>query len=321
MPRVIIDTDAGVDDALALLLALRSPELDVAAITTVSGNAPVHHCIANVRRVLDVLGGPAPLLFQGESAPISRPLFTAPEVHGEDGLGGASLLREADGSPRYPEAPVPVSPHPAWEALVEMGRAEGPALTLIALGPLTNVARAIERDAAAVRAYRRIVIMGGACRVSGNTSAVAEFNIYVDPEAAQRVLQLGAPITLVPLDVTERAVLRGDQLGELAPAPRVARFVEDITAAYMRYHAQADGLAGCFLHDPLAVGAVLWPDLLGARPLRVDVETQGTLTRGMTVADFRPGRGACRPPNADVCLEVNAGEFVRRFLAHLATPA
>jgi purine nucleosidase len=308
---VVIDTDPGVDDALALLLAGAAAEVDVLAVTTVGGNVSLRRATENARRILPVAwsGRAAPSLHRGRTVAGA----TLEKVHGADGLGAVTSRKEEGGTLLYPSA-VPVSAVAAPEAILSHAAARPGEITLIALGPLTNVAAALRRDRSRFRQLRRLVVMGGAFRVAGNATPVAEFNVFTDPEAAQAVCDSGVPQTWVPLDVTHRCVLRRDRLEALPDRPRT-RFAQQITGLMMEHHALGYDELACFLHDPLAIGAVLWPELLRAFPLRIDVETGGEHTRGMTVADFRPpAYRACAPPNADVCLEVDAETFVARFL-------
>lgn len=319
MPRpVLIDTDPGVDDALALLLAGASPELDVLAVTTVGGNIPVEVATDNARRIVPLAwsSGARPPIYSG----LGGGGETAEAVHGIDGLGGAAGIAGADGLPLYRPA-APLEPRGAVEAILGAVESRPGEVTLVTLGPLTNVAAALREAPEVMRGLREIVVMGGAFREAGNTGPVAEFNIFVDPPAAQAVCDSGLPLRWVPLDVTHRCVLRRGEL-EALPRTRRTRFMRDALKWYMDYHHQGFGEHAAFLHDPLAIGAVLWPDLLQWTPLRVDVETEGRLTRGMTVADFRPPayQRAGIPPNAEVALQVDAPSFLRRFLDRVARP-
>jgi purine nucleosidase len=312
---VVIDTDPGVDDALALLLAAASPELNVLAITTVAGNVTLDRATENARRIAAVAweGREAPPIYRGRIGGDE----TAEEVHGIDGLGGAATLVDAEGDPHYP-ATIPLSSGDAVTALISLIEAHPGEITLITLGPLTNLAEAIREAPRVMTRVHEVVVMGGAFREGGNTTAVAEFNIYVDPASAQLVCDSGLPIRWVPLDVTHRCKLTRQDLDRL-PDTRRTRFVRHALDWYMQYHYQGFGEMAAFLHDPLAVGAAIWPELLRTRKLRVDVETSGAHTRGMTVADFRPiPHQHETPPNAQVALEVDSDEFVRRFLARLA---
>lgn len=319
MRRVIIDTDPGIDDALALFLALKSPELRVEAITTVAGNVPVEDCTRNVFILLELLNrGPRPVVAQGAARPLERDLRTAVDVHGSDGLGGLSGYRNPDGLPRYPEPQVSLAPVGAADLILELVDRYSGEITLITLGPLTNVAQALLRDRETMRKVGRVVSMGGAILVPGNTSATGEFNIATDPEAAQIVFASGLPITLIPLDVTERVRLSGDALRTwvepLADVP--AQFLLDCTAHLIAFSEKWEGFAGITLHDPLTVGVVLDQDLVKTQRYHVQVETRGDITTGMTVADRRLFR-AEGTPNVEVALEADAERFLSLFMERL----
>ncbi|HEU5393357.1 MAG TPA: nucleoside hydrolase [Candidatus Methylomirabilis sp.] len=308
---VVIDTDPGVDDALALCLALRSPELRVEAITTVAGNVPVEQATRNALRILDLLRPTRrPVIGQGASEPLKRSLQTAAEVHGGDGLGGATTLLEPDGRPRYPDPPIGPDRTDAPDLLAEMAERFGARLTIITLGPLTNLALALRGHGALLRKVGRVVTMGGALRVPGNVTPVAEFNVWVDPEAAAEVLEAGLPLRLVGLDVTHQVRLGP---GDLLPsADPVARFIRDITPHALAFSEAAEG-GGMPLHDPLAVAAAADPTLCTWEAHPVRVETRGELTTGMMVADLRLGRGSRSGPACEVAVAVEA-ERARRFV-------
>lgn len=303
MPRpAILDVDTGVDDALAIMLALRSPELQVAGILTVSGNVHVSRCTANTLTVLDILGAPPIPVAVGASAPLARPGVSAEYVHGTDGLGGIAG--------RFPASRRNATAD-AVGFLLEAIRRQPGQLTLIATAPLTNIALAIEKDAQTMRRLRALIVMGGAIRVPGNVGPVSEFNFAVDPEAAAIVLQAGLPLTLVPLDVTERTVLTREGLQGVAPAGMLHAVVEAMVAGTMAFHRSQGDREGIVMHDPLAVGVAVDPSLVRREPMAVAVETRGTLTAGMAVADLR--RQCCSAPTADVCVEVEANRFLHLF--------
>lgn len=314
MPRrVILDTDTGVDDALAILLAMRSPELSVEAVTGVCGNTPLDHCIRNIHITLDVLDAQvAPVVSRGEDRPLVRELAFAGDIHGIDGLGEVTRLVNADGSRIYPEPACRVSPVHAVDLILESAERYSDEVTLIAVGPLTNVARAIMKDPDRMRGLREIIIMGGAFETRGNVSPVAEFNIHADPHAAQIVCDSGIPLLFVPLDVTRQALLDAELINRYAEEGGArATFVRDCTARYVAFHRRNRGVNGCFLHDPLAVAVAIWEDLVTLVPARVDVETAGDLTTGMTVADLRSQSGS--EPNARVCTALDVREFTTLF--------
>lgn len=315
--RIVIDTDAGVDDALAIIFAMRSPELQVEAITTVSGNVHVDLCTENVLRILDILQPDRmPIVARGEPVPLVRQPFAAPEVHGYDGLGGLHTLMDETGNLKYPcPAASPIST-PAVELLLQIADESPDEITLVAIGPLTNVAKAIIADPERMRKYAQIVIMGGAFRTYGNTTATSEFNIYVDPHAAQVVVESGIPLIFVPLDVTEQVCLdMGHVVREIHPlGTRLSQFLSDLTRRYVEYHLATEGFPGCYMHDPVAVGVAIDESLVGMQEGHVEIETEGVAATGMTVCDFRPNPVIPRPPNARICLEVDANRFLRFFL-------
>ena len=295
MPPVLIDTDPGVDDALALLQAWGTPSLAVEVITTVAGNVPVASGTLNVFRLLALRDPrPAPIVGEGAAAPLARALRTATDYHGEDGLGDLG------------DWPA-VSPRPAGEGAVALmlaaARRHGAQLTLIALGPLTNLALAVAADAALMRRVGRVVAMGGAVDVRGNVTPEAEFNIHVDPEAAAAVLSAGLALDLVPLDATRQAVLERAVLHaalERAPA-RLAERVRRFTAPSFG----ADGTRGLTLHDPLAVGVAADPSLATWEAVRLEVGAEGQTRR------------AAGAPNVRMAHTVDTRRFVQTFLEAL----
>lgn len=309
----MLDVDTGIDDALAIIMALRSPELKVEAIATVSGNAPVEECLANTLLVLELLECDVPVA-RGAERPLSNRPFSAPEVHGADGLGGARA--------RWKRSSRRAVSEPAWELLLELTERYRGEIVLITLGPQTNLALALERDPSLAARLKGLISMGGAFRAYGNTTTVAEFNMYVDPEAAKMVLASGLRPTFVPLDVTESVRFTRRQLERQSAARRdkISRFVLDILPHYMAYHKAAEGFDGCYLHDPMAVSLAIAPDMFETIPARVDIETRGELTRGMTVARLPlGGRGASAPTeaNAEVALRVDARRFLALFRSRI----
>ena len=294
---VVIDTDPGVDDALALLLAWGSPEIAVHALTTLAGNVPLVAASANACRLVALVRPtPSPLIAAGAAAPLGRPLRTATYYHGDDGLGDVD---------NWPPSIASIAARGATEVIVEAARRLGSDLTLIALGPLTNLALALEADSAALRSVGRVVVMGGAIAVPGNATPTAEFNIHVDPEAAARVFAAGLSLDLVPLDATQQVVLtRARLLQALVHAPPV---LADHVAAFTRRSFEAEtarGRTGMILHDPLAVGAALG-EFVEWEPMRLTVEADGRTRR-------LPGLANCR-----VAVRVHAEAFLNVFLDRL----
>jgi len=315
--RAIIDTDPGVDDVLALLLALRSPELEVKAITTVNGNVALEQATKNAALVLDLLGPePRPILARGAAQPLGKGFIRARSVHGSDGLGELNRFKNPNGTPRYRFPQLPQDIPDATEVLLDLLGQHPEELTLITLGPLTNLAEALQADKRRVMGLREVVIMGGAIRIPGNVTPGAEFNISVDPYAAQRVFQSGLPIKLIPLDVTERVCLDSTKVKDLAqamPEP-LGTFLNDVTEKAMEYMREVRGKAAILLHDPLAVGVAVDPTIVTATSLHVDVETHDGITRGMTLADLRPIRDDLKQsPNLRAALEVASERFLSFF--------
>ncbi len=287
--KIIIDTDPGQDDAVAILLALASPEeIEVLGITTVAGNVPLHLTTRNARIVCELAGRPDTRIFAGCDAPLARPLVTAEHVHGKTGLDG----------PVLPEPTMPVADRHAVDFIIDTLRAEAPgSVTLCPLGPLTNIATALEKAPDIATRIAEIVLMGGAYFEVGNITPAAEFNIYVDPEAAKVVFACGAPITVMPLDVTHKALVtkpRNDAFRALGTPAGHA--VAEMTDFFERFDKEKYGSLGAPLHDPCVTAYLIAPDLFEGRHINVEIETASDLTLGMTVADWWRVTG--RAPNA-----------------------
>ena len=297
--KIIIDTDPGQDDAVAILLAFASPELQVLGITTVAGNVPLALTTRNALVVRELAGRPEVPVFAGADRPLVRPLRTAEHIHGASGLNGAELP-EPGGKPEA---------MPAVEFLVETLRRE-PAgtVTLCTLGPLTNVAEALARAPDMAPRVKRLVLMGGAYFEVGNITPAAEFNIHVDPEAAAAVFASGIPITMMPLDVTHRALTsRAIVEGFRELGTPVGRAVAGWTDFFERYDKEKYGSEGAPLHDPCVIAWLIEPELFRGREVNVEIETTSPLTLGMTVADW--WRVTDRKPNATFMREVDRDGF------------
>ncbi|MBI4493886.1 MAG: nucleoside hydrolase [Chloroflexi bacterium] len=312
MIRIVVDTDPGVDDALALILALRSPRAQVMGIGTVAGNVEVESATENALKVLRLLGRAEVPVAQGCAAPLVEPFHGAHGVHGRDGLGDCGL----------PPSGLRPSAEHAADQLVRLAREWEGALVVVALGPLTNLATALLKDPRLPGRVRRVVAMAGAFGVSGNVTPAAEFNVWADPEAAERVFSAGWPLTLVGLDVTRQALLADEHLERLAGAPGpVPPFVQAIVQAPMAFAAARSGLRALALHDPLAMAIALDPTLASDAPeLPVAVELRGAWTRGATLADRRsqPAERGLGPARAQVCLRADVPRFLAAFLETLA---
>ena len=293
----LIDTDPGIDDALALLYAWGSADLQLAAITTVAGNVPVADATRNLLRLVALRGIQPPPIAEGAAAPLARRLVTATGYHGEDGLGDL---------PDWPVPPETVVRQTAAELIVETARRMAAPLTLIALGPLTNVALALDRAGRAARRLARLVIMGGAIDVPGNVTPAAEFNIHVDPDAAARVLAADLPVDLVPLDATRRAVVSRAELEQALrgrPGPLAARIAAFTQRGFTVD--RASGTASMVLHDPLAVAAALDPGLVGWEETRLEIGADGETRR------------AVGPVNCRFARTVDTPRFLAAFLDRL----
>ena len=292
---ILIDCDPGHDDAMALLLALASPELELLGVSTVHGNQTLDKTTANALRVLEFAGRADIPVAAGAERPLCREPRVAAHVHGETGLDGPDLP---------PPAGAPVEQH-AVDFLAERLRAAGRPVTLIPTGPLTNVALLLARHPDV--AIERIELMGGAI-AEGNVTPAAEFNIWVDPEAAARVFASGIDVTMVGLDVTHRALMTPEHAERLRAAGRVGAMVAELWAFYHRFHARVYDFPGTPVHDALAVAHVIRDDLLTTRHRNVEVDCASELCRGRTVVDL--WRISGREPNAGVAVEVEAGAFL-----------
>jgi len=300
---VIIDCDPGHDDAMALLLALASPELELSAVTTVAGNQTLEKVTANAIRILDVVGSTLPVA-AGADRPLIHPAETASDVHGETGLDGPDL-------PPPSRAPEPMH---AVELIAQKLR-ERPH-TLIPVGPMTNIALLLALHPDLTDRIERIVLMGGAIGI-GNVTPSAEFNLWVDPEAAHRVFTSGVDVTMVGLDVTHRAMLSAAKADALRKHGRAGAVVADLHAFYRRFHLEVYGHDDTPVHDALAVASVIDPDLLTLEHHYVEMDVTQGPCRGRTVVDQLRRTG--RAPNAHVSTDVNADGFIDLLTSRIAT--
>jgi inosine-uridine nucleoside N-ribohydrolase len=294
--RLRLDCDPGHDDAIAILLAAATPSIDLEGITVVAGNQTLEKTALNARRVCSVAGISRVPIVAGAERPLRREPLVAAEIHGTSGLDGLE----------WPEPTVPLDPRHAVDFIIERAEAADPRpLTLVAVGPLTNLALALDRRPSIVDRIERMSIMGGAIGL-GNWTPSAEFNVLVDPEAASVVLEAPVPKTLVPLEVTHRA-LATDTVVERIGA--LGSEVADMAVALMRYFAEAYrrvfGFPAPAVHDPCAVSAVVDPTIVTTRPMNVVVDTTSELSLGRTVCDVHGRTG--RLPNADVGIDLDVG--------------
>ncbi len=319
--KIIFDTDPGVDDALALLLALNSPELEIQAVTVVPGNVPLALGVENARKIVSLADRCDIPVAAGAQRPLVQTLTTAEFWHGENGLANVEL----------PAPRCPASPRFAPDLIAELIHQNPGQITLVPVGPLTNIALAVTKDPGIVPLVKEVILMGGAI-AGGNVTAAAEFNIYNDPEAAKIVFSAGWPVTMVGLDVGNQAMFARSRLAEWpAEGSAQSEFTRSLLT-YLLDRTEAFGLAGTPLYDPLAVGVLLDRGLVTSERLRVEIETTGELTRGQTVVNrfglvdrtvLRDGRYVVEgmeriEPNTDVCVNVDAEKFLRLFVARVS---
>jgi inosine-uridine nucleoside N-ribohydrolase len=292
----ILDVDPGHDDAVAIMLACAAPDLDLLAVTTVAGNVPLGKTTRNALRVLSLIGHTDIPVAAGAPSPLHRPLHTAENIHGESGLEG----------PEIPGASFEPDVRGATALIADALReAPGP-VTLIPTGPLTNIAAFLREHPELKERVAHISLMGGSIGL-GNTTPAAEFNVYVDPEAAREVFESGLPITMSGLDVTHQARAGPAERERLRSLGRTGGVVAGLLEFFAGTYERIYGFDAPPLHDPVAVAAVLEPGLLKTRPMRVDVECDSELTRGETVCDFYGVTG--EPPNAEVGVELDREGF------------
>lgn len=310
MPRsIIIDCDPSPDDAVAVLVALASlEELDVLAVTTVAGNVPVSLTSRNARKALELAHLTNTPVYAGAAAPLLRPLITAEHVHGRTGFDGYDL----------PEPSMPLTSGFAPEVIVDLVLSRKPGeVTLCCLAPLTNVALALAKEPRLASHLREIVLMGGALSEGGNITPAAEFNIYVDPEAAARVLQCGAPITMIPLDCTHQALTHASRLEKLRQVGTpVAEAFYHLLKFNKIFDEQKYGWEGGPLHDPTVIAYLLAPEIFSGRTVHVAVECASDLTLGMTVVDWWSVTG--KPKNVQVLRTIDAERYFDLVINRLA---
>lgn len=298
--KIIIDTDPGQDDAAAIMLALASPkELEILGLTTVAGNVPLSLTSRNARIVLELCSRPDVKVFAGAERPVARPLVTAEHVHGKTGLDG----------PELHEPQMPLQSEHAVDFIIETLMREPPGtVTLCTLGPLTNIALALEKAPQIAGRVQELVMMGGGFFEGGNITPAAEFNLYVDPEAAHAVFRSGMPIVMMPLDVTHKVMTlkrRVEALRVIGNRPALALVA--MLNFFERFDVEKYGSDGAPLHDPTVIAYLLKPGLFSGRDCNVEVETQSPLTAGMTVVDWWRVTG--RKPNAKVMRDIDAEGF------------
>jgi len=306
--KIIIDTDPGQDDAVAILLALASPEVEVLGITAVAGNVPLDLTVRNARMICELAGKTEVRIFAGCAAPMARKLVTAEHVHGKTGLDGITL----------PDPTMPLQSAQGVDFIIETLRREpAGSVTLCPLGPLTNIATALQKAPDIAPRIAEIVLMGGAYFEVGNITPAAEFNIYVDPEAADLVFRAGVPLVVMPLDVTHKALTSRDWIETMRGlGTRVGQAVASWTDFFERYDTAKYGSLGAPLHDPCVIAYLIRPDLFSGRHIHVAIEVEGRHTLGMTVADW--WRVTDGTPNAMFMNQVDRDAFFALLTERIA---
>lgn len=304
--RIIIDTDPGIDDSLAILLALASPEVKLEGLTVVHGNCSAEQGTINALSILELAGAGHVPVATGCDLPLVQPSLLAPETHGGQGLGYAKL-------------PAPLSQptvQHGCDFLIEQIMSNPGEITLVAIGPLTNVAMALRLEPRIAQNVKDVIIMGGAIRHEGNTTPMAEFNTFVDPHAAHMVYHSGMPITLVPLDATYQVVLTHADVDRLKGLPSgIPQFIEDATRFYMEFHDEYQQIDGCVINDPLALALTFAPNLCDYETHYVDVDINSGVSMGNTFADFY--KALNKPANMKVALGIRPREFLDLFLERM----
>ncbi len=297
--KIIIDTDPGQDDAVAILLALASPELEVVGITAVAGNVPLSLTEVNARKVCELAGRPDVEVFAGASRPMVRPLVTAEYVHGSTGLNG----------PELPDPTMPLQDQHAVDFIIDTVRTgEEDEITLCPLGPLTNIALAMQKAPDIIPKLRQVVLMGGGCFEGGNVTPTAEFNIYVDPHAADVVFRSGVPLVVIPLDVTHQCLTTAKRTATFRSlGSRCGIATAEMMEFFERFDESKYGTDGGPLHDPNVIAYLLKPDLYESREVNIEIETMSDLTLGMTVVDWWGVTD--RQKNATYCRNVDDEGF------------
>jgi inosine-uridine nucleoside N-ribohydrolase len=303
---IILDCDPGHDDAIALLLALASPEVELLGVTTVAGNQTLAKTTANALRVLEHVGREEVPVAAGAPRPLVRAQHAAPDVHGETGLDGPDLP---------PARGAPLDVH-AVDFMAERLRATEAQVTLVPVGPLTNVALLLARHPDAAERIERVVLMGGAI-AEGNVTPAAEFNVWADPEAAQRIFTSGLDVTMVGLDVTHAALLLPERVEELRAAGRAGRLVAELFDFFHRFHERIYGFRGSPVHDAVAVAEVIRPGIVRTEHRHVAVDCASELCRGRTVVDIWRRTG--KEPNANVGVGIDADAFVDLLVERISS--
>ncbi|MFT8320931.1 MAG: nucleoside hydrolase [Bacillus sp. (in: firmicutes)] len=304
--KLILDVDTGIDDAIGILLAIKSNEFDVLGITTVNGNVSLDNATLNTCKILDLLKVEDIPVIKGAESPIMRKPFFEHRIHGEDGLGGA--LKDVPITNKYSEGFAP-------DFIINSILSFSGEVTLVLTGPLTNLALAVKKCPQITKHVKEVIFMGGVIKGVGNVTPTSEFNTFVDPEAAKIVLHAGFDSILqVGLDVTRKALLTEEHI-QLLEDKKLADYINESTSDYQQKYMERYGIRACAMHDPLAVGIALNRNLVSSQKHYVDVETKSELCDGQLICDFQ--NRLKRPANLQVCLQVDSEAFFELFITVL----
>ena len=305
--RIILDTDPGIDDALAILLLAASPEISLEAITVTHGNTDVDKCLKNALKLIELAGLKDVPVARGASEPLVKSLTVAEETHGDGGLGYAIL----------PESLIAPSSMSAVQTIIDLVHKYPKEITILAIGPVTNIALAIHRDPSILKLIKNVVVMGGSIHYPGNMTPDSEYNVYCDPEAFDIILRSGLDLTIVPLDVTYKCLFTTSHIEKLGSARKEIRdFIAESTRFYMEFHAEYQSILGCAINDPLAAAILVRPDLVSLKDYYMTVELKGEHTKAKTSVDHYNVLG--KVPNTKVAMEVNVEAFMEFFVERVS---
>jgi len=304
--KIIFDTDPGIDDALALLLLAAAPELDLLAITVTHGNTSQEKCLSNALKLVELLGIEQVPVARGAQEPLVKELSVAEETHGDGGLGYAVL----------PEPKVKPIQESAHDLIIRLVNENPGQITLLCVGPMTNIALALLKQPQIAKNIKRIVAMGGSIHYPGNSTPQSEYNVFCDPESFEIVLNAGVDFTLVPLDVTYQCLLTTQLIEQITLArPEIKNFIEESTRFYIEFHAEYQGIQGCAINDPLAAAILIDPTLVENRDYFLSVDLSGGPSKAKTIADHY---GALKKaPNAKVSMAVEVDRFMKLFIERM----